>query len=78
VRALATGGEAATAKLAAGFGGALTDAVKSLAYRLFAIADRKKQTAEALAYNALIASWSDVQAQAMELTSRIRSQGELF
>ena len=78
VRALATGGEAATAKLAAGFDGALTDAVKSLAYRLFAIADRKKQTAEALAYNALIASWSDVQTQAVELTGRIRSQGELF
>ena len=78
VRALATGGEAATAKLAAGFDGVLTDAVKSLAYRLYAIADRKKQTAEALAYNALIASWSDVQTQAVELTGRIRSQGELF
>ena len=78
VRALATGGEAATAKLAAGFDGALTDAVKSLAYRLFAIADRKKQTAEALAYHALIASWSDVQTQAVELVNRPKSQGELF
>ena len=78
VRALAIGGEVATAKLAAGFDGTMTDAVKSLAYRLFSIADRKKWSDEALAYNALVASWSDVQAQAAELTGRIRSQGELF
>ena len=78
VRALTTGGEDATAKLATRFDGTMTDSVKSLAYRLFVIADRKKQTEEALAYNALIASWSDVQAQAMELTGRPKSQGELF
>ena len=78
VRALAKGGEAATASLAQGFAGDLSDSVKSLAYRLFAIADRKKWTEEALAYNALIASWSDVQLQVLELTGRTRTQSELF
>ena len=78
VKALATGGEVTAAKMSSGFDGTLTDAVKSLTYRLYAIADRKKQTEEALAYNALVASWSDVQAQAMELTGSPRTQGELF
>ena len=78
VRALSTGGETAAAALSAHLDGAKVDAVKSLTYRLFAIADRKKSTEEALAYNALIASWSDVQQQAGDLARRPKQQGELF
>ena len=78
VRALSSGGETAAAALSAHMDGAKVDAVKSLTYRLFAIADRKKTTEEALAYNALIASWSDVQQQAGDLARRPLQQGELF
>ena len=77
-RALLTGGEAVAAALSSILDGAKVDAVKSLAYRLFAIADRKKWTEEALAYNALIASWSDVQRQAADIAARPKTQGELF
>ena len=40
--------------------------------------DIRELCEEALAYNALIASWSDVQAQAIDLVGRPRTQGELF
>ena len=78
VRALSTGGETVAAALSVRMDGAKVDAVKSLTYRLFAIADRKKSTEEALAYNALIASWSDVQQQAGDLARQPRQEFELF
>jgi putative DNA methylase len=78
VRALSAGGETAAAELSARLDGSKVDAVKSLTYRLFAIADRKKWTEEALSFNALIASWSDVQQQAGEMVGRPKQQGELF
>lgn len=40
---------------------------KSLAYRLFTIADRKGWTGEAFAYNALVTSWSDVVSRAVDM-----------
>ena len=78
VRALSAGGETAAAELSARLDGSKVDAVKSLTYRLFSIADRKKWTEEALAFNALIASWSDVQQQAGEMVSRPKQQVDLF
>ena len=78
VRALFDGGETAAAEMSARLDGSKVDAVKSLTYRLFAIADRKKWTEEALAFNALIASWSDVQQQAGEMVSRPKRQVGLF
>ena len=78
VRALSSGGETVAAALSVRMDGAKIDAVKSLTYRLFAIADRKKSAEEALAYNALIASWSDVQQQSGDLARRPRQEFELF
>jgi putative DNA methylase len=43
---------------------------KSLAYRLFTIADNKGWAQEAFAYNALVIAWPDVQAKAAELQSQ--------
>lgn len=40
---------------------------KSLAYRLFTIADRRGWAGEAFAYNSLVTSWSDVINKAVEL-----------
>lgn len=63
VRVLETEGETATAKLLTGLGSAAEDA-KSLAYRLFSIAESKGWSEEARAYNALIMSWSEIESLA--------------
>lgn len=60
VRILESEGESATAKLLIDLGSAGEDA-KSLAYRLFAIAESKGWSEEARAYNALIMSWSEIE-----------------
>jgi len=61
IRALQQGGEAAAAQLANQLGGGRSEEARALAYRLFAICERKGWTQEALAYNMLVASWSDMQ-----------------
>jgi putative DNA methylase len=60
VRILEAEGESATAKLLVDLGSAGEDA-KSLAYRLFAIAESKGWSEEARAYNALIMSWTEIE-----------------
>jgi putative DNA methylase len=59
VRSLAEGGERAAAELYARLGG-LADPARELAYRLFQIAEKKGRTEEAIAYNGLVTSWSEV------------------
>ena len=44
-------------------------AAKELAYRLYTIAERKKWTQEAYAYNSLIQSWKEIQEKAAKLSS---------
>lgn len=61
--ALATGGEGAAARLTRRLGGAAEQA-RELAYRLYAVADRRGWTAEARAYNELVASWPAIKEQA--------------
>jgi Adenine-specific DNA methylase containing a Zn-ribbon len=39
---------------------------RDLAYRLFDLSEKKKWSAEARPYNALVASWSDIEAQSQE------------
>lgn len=59
--AFATGGiEGCAARIAPVFGSG-GERAKSLAYRLYTIADQKGWTAEAFAYNALIVAWQDIQ-----------------
>jgi len=38
------------------------DRARELAYRLYAICDQKRWTQEARVYNALVLSWSDIEA----------------
>ena len=59
VRSLAEGGERAAAELYARLGG-LADPARELAYRLFQIAEKKGRTEEAIAYNGLVTSWSEI------------------
>ncbi|MFV9507128.1 MAG: hypothetical protein AB4911_21470, partial [Oscillochloridaceae bacterium umkhey_bin13] len=52
-------GELSAAELLAKLG-AQADIARELAYRLYAICERKKRAAEALAYNGLVQSWPEM------------------
>jgi len=67
IKALERGGEKEAARLYQKLGGARSEEARALAYRLYAICDRKKWAQEALAYNMLASSWSDVQSTASHL-----------
>jgi putative DNA methylase len=59
VRALEKG-ETAAAELVAKLG-AKADVARELAYRLYTLCERKKRAQEALAYNALVQSWPEIE-----------------
>ena len=59
IRALEASGESAAASLVAKLG-SKAETARELAYRLYAIAERKKRPAEALSYNALVQSWPEI------------------
>ena len=59
IRALETGGETAAARLVRQLGG-VAETGRELAYRLYAVAERRSRAAEALSYNALVQSWPEV------------------
>ncbi|MFN8669441.1 MAG: hypothetical protein U0164_19800 [Gemmatimonadaceae bacterium] len=65
IRALNAGGVGAAAALLKALG-AKGEVARELAYRLYAIAERKKRAADALAYNGLVQSWPEVARVAME------------
>nr|WP_299425668.1 DUF1156 domain-containing protein [uncultured Meiothermus sp.] len=58
IRAMNSGGEQASAKLLAALPNG--DTARELAYRLYAVCERKKWAQEGLAYNALVTSWLEV------------------
>jgi len=68
-RALDKDGIVGAAKITAGIFSSEPEQAKSLAYRLFQIAERKDWAAEAYAYNSLVTAWQDIQAKAAELQS---------
>lgn len=53
-------GESGAADLLNKLGGTIGDQTRDLAYRLYAICERKKWSAEAIAYNGLIISWPEI------------------
>lgn len=55
------------ANAVAGMFGSNAERAKDLAYRLYTIAERKRWTQEAYAYNALVAAWPEIQSRAAEL-----------
>jgi len=59
VRMLESGGEADAADLVRKLRGGGEDA-RELCYRLYALCERKKRSAEALAYNSLVRSWPEI------------------
>ena len=61
IRALEQNGENGAADLLKKLGSGMGEIARDLAYRLYIICDRKKWTTEALSYNGLITSWSEIQ-----------------
>ena len=59
IRRLQDHGESGAGELLAQVGG-LGETVRDLAYRLYTICDRKGWAEEAIAYNSLVASWSEI------------------
>ena len=79
IRALDQGGEVEAGRLANRLGGGPSEDARGLAYRLYAICERKGWAQEAVAYNTLVTSWSHVQAQAKAAGAQERTpQQELF
>jgi putative DNA methylase len=76
VRALDQG-ELAAAELAAKIG-ARADIARELAYRLYAVCERKKRAAEALTYNGLVQSWPEMMRLAREQHTSEVVQSNLF
>ena len=61
IRTLDRGGEVEAARLVNLLGGGPSEDARGLAYRLYAICERKGWAQEALAYNTLVTSWSYIQ-----------------
>jgi putative DNA methylase len=59
IKRLESSGESGAAELLAQVGG-LGDVAKDLAYRLYAICERKKWAKDALAFNSLVTSWLEI------------------
>ena len=64
IRALDQGGEVKAARLVNLLGRGQSEDARGLAYRLYAICERKGWAQEAVAYNALVTSWSYIQSAA--------------
>jgi putative DNA methylase len=78
IRVLTTGGEAAAAEMVAALG-VRADAARELAYRLYLVCERRKRSAEALAYNALVQSWSEIQNISLSVDRTLpTTQSDLF
>ena len=60
IERLSVYGEAEAAKLYAKLPAGMPDAARDLAYRLYHICDRKGGTEDALDYNILVSSWSEI------------------
>jgi putative DNA methylase len=75
---LQVGGIEGCAEAAARLGADLRENVRALAYRAFAVAERKGWVAEASVYNELIASWGEVVQRAFELQGARPAQETLF
>lgn len=77
-RALEEGGVAACAKIVSQTLGGRADGAKTLAYRLFTIADKRNWQQEAFAYNSLVTAWPEIQSQAAQLAVERPAQDSLF
>ena len=71
------GGLTEAARLVLAMGANRAEKARSLAYRLYALADRKRWADEANAYNILVTSWPQIQAEAARLGAGVAEQAGL-
>ena len=77
VRVLESGGESAAAELTAALGAA-AETARELCYRLYTLCERKKRAAEALSYNGLVQSWTEITRLSREERTPEGEQASLF
>ncbi len=77
-QAMATGGVEACAKAVFTMVGSNAERAKDLAYRLYTIAEQKKWSTEAYAYNALVVAWPDIQSRAAMMQREKPEQMDMF
>lgn len=77
IRALGRGGETEAGRLVNLLGGGVSENARALAYRLYAICDRKGWAQEAVPYNTLVTSWTHIQSAAAASGAEERP-GDLF
>ncbi|MDF0675641.1 MAG: DUF1156 domain-containing protein [Nitrospira sp.] len=77
IRILEAGGEGAAAELVAKLG-SKAETARELSYRLYTLCERKKRSAEALSYNALVQSWPEIIRLAREGSKPQKAQSGLF
>lgn len=77
-QAMTTGGVEACAKAVFMMFGSNAERAKDLAYRLYTIAEQKKWSTEAFAYNALVVAWPDIQSRAAMMQRDTPEQLDLF
>lgn len=77
-QAMTKGGVEACAQIVASMFGSNAERAKDLAYRLYTIAEQKKWSNEAYAYNALVVAWPDIQSRAAALKLEVPEQLDLF
>ena len=77
-QAMATGGIEACAKAVFMMFGSNAERAKDLAYRLYTIAEQKKWSTEAFAYNALVVAWPDIQSRAAMMQRETPEQMDMF
>ena len=68
------GGVAEAARLVLGMGAERADKARALAYRLYSLAERKRWTDEAHAYNILVTSWPQIRTEAARLAAGVPEQ----
>ena len=68
------GGVAEAARLVLGMGAERADKARALAYRLYSLAERKRWTDEAHAYNILVTSWPQIRTEAARIAAGVPEQ----
>ncbi len=76
-QALSEEGVTGAAKIVASIYTSEPEQAKSLAYRLFQIAERKGWPGEAYAYNSLVIAWPDVQSKVAELHAQLMNAEQM-
>ena len=68
------GGVSEAARLVLGMGAERAEKARALAYRLYSLAERKRWTDEAHAYNILVTSWPQIRTEAARLAAGVPEQ----